>query len=210
MKIQICGSLKIESILLCTVTTLNNIQANLAEACGVVFSPWEFTQKVRYIETRLVSADSSPFLKASDTLGDFIRRSPRSAKIARCARYSDCDFRRSPRSAFKIADIWHVRYRRLNSAIKFVIFYVYCCQSPVKPTHQVGRFYHISFQNCHIAAIGEKNRQVCPNQSPEKIACDFRWRSNSPRSAYKIARCVADLSRRHTWRFCTPIAAIGV
>ena len=50
--------------------------------------------------------------KASDTLGDFIRRSP---KIAKCARWSDCDFRRSPRSAYKIADIWHVRYRRLNS-----------------------------------------------------------------------------------------------
>ena len=72
------------------------------------------------------------------------------------------------------------------------IFYVYCCESPVKPTHQVGRFYHTSFQNCHIAAIGEKNRQVCPQQSVAKIACDFRWRSNySPRSAYKIARCVA-------------------
>ena len=53
--------------------------------------------------------------KASDTLGDFIRRTPRSAKIARCARYSDCYFRPSPRSAYKIADIWHVRYRRLNS-----------------------------------------------------------------------------------------------
>ena len=24
------------------------------------------------------------------------------------------------------------------------IFYVYCCDSPVKPTHQVGRFYQIS------------------------------------------------------------------
>ena len=53
--------------------------------------------------------------KASDALGDFIRRSPRSAKIARCARCSDCDVRRSPRSAYKIADIWHVSYRRLNS-----------------------------------------------------------------------------------------------
>ena len=74
------------------------------------------------------------------------------------------------------------------------IFYVYCCESPVKLTHQVGRFYHMSFQNCHIAAIGEKNRQVCPHQSVAKIACDFRWRSNSPRSAYKIARCVAGLS----------------
>ena len=29
--------------------------------------------------------------KASDTLGDFIRRSPRSAKIARCSQCSDCD-----------------------------------------------------------------------------------------------------------------------
>ena len=49
-------------------------------------------------------------LIAGNTLGDFIRRS-----IARCARWSDCDFRRSPRLAYKIADIWHVRYRRLNS-----------------------------------------------------------------------------------------------
>ena len=73
------------------------------------------------------------------------------------------------------------------------ILYVYCCESPAKPTHQVGRFYHLSFQNCYIAAIGEKNRQVCPHQSVAKIACDFRWRSNSPRSAYKIARCVAGL-----------------
>ena len=54
--------------------------------------------------------------KAGDTPSDFIRRSSRSAKIARCARCSDYDFRRSPRSAYKIADIWHVRYRRLNSA----------------------------------------------------------------------------------------------
>ena len=52
------------------------------------------------------------------------------------------------------------------------IFYGHCCESPVKPTHQVGRFYHMTFQNCHIAAIGEKNRQVCPHQSMEKIACD--------------------------------------
>ena len=46
----------------------------------------------------------------------------------------------------------------------------------------------------HIAAIGEKNRQVCPHQSVAKIVCDFRWRSNSPQSAYKIAKCVAGLS----------------
>ena len=51
----------------------------------------------------------------------------------------------------------------------------------------------MSFQNCHIAAIGEKNRQVCQHLSVVKIASDFRWLSNSPRSAYKIARCVAGL-----------------
>ena len=106
------------------------------------------------------------------------------------------DFCRSPRSAYKIADIQHVRYRRLNSPSVPVlaILYGHYCESPVKSTHQVGRFYHMNFQNCHIAAIGEKNRQVCPHQSVAKIACDFRWRSNSPRSAYKIARCVAGLT----------------
>ena len=51
---------------------------------------------------------------------------------------------------------------------------------------------------CHIAAIGEKNRQVCPHQSVAKIACDFRWRSNSPRSAYKIARCVAGFKKNYS------------
>ena len=45
--------------------------------------------------------------KAGDTLGDFIRRSPRSAKIV-------CPVQRL-RFSYKIADIWHVRYRRLNS-----------------------------------------------------------------------------------------------
>ena len=71
------------------------------------------------------------------------------------------------------------------------IFCGHCCESPVKLTHQVGRFHHMTFQNCWIGAIGEKNRQVCPHQSVAKITCDFRWRSNSPRSAYQIARCVA-------------------
>ena len=35
----------------------------------------------------------------------------------------------------------------------------------------------MSFENCHIAAIGEKNRQVCPHQSVAKIACDRRIKS---------------------------------
>ena len=167
--------------------------------------------------------------------------SPRSAKIARCVRCRDCDFRRSPRSAYKIADIWRVRYRRLNSpafakcarsrdflrsllqiaskaspsgwavlshdfstppsakkiakcarfnrwrksltifagdqicrnrSIKSpgvslalsvsvpAIFYGHCCESPIKLTHQAGRFYHMTFQNCHNGAVGKKNRQA--------------------------------------------------
>ena len=51
------------------------------------------------------------------------------------------------------------------------IFYAHRCESPVESTNQVGRFYHITFQNaprwspgtrlkCQIAAIGEKNHQV--------------------------------------------------
>ena len=134
--------------------------------------------------------------KASDTLGDFIRRSRRSAKIAWCARCSDCDFRRSPRSAYKIADIWHVRYGRLNSPA-----FAKCARSrdflrsllriASKANPSGWAILPHDFKNCHIAAIGEKNRQVCPHQSVAKIACDFRWRSKSPGSAYKFARCVA-------------------
>ena len=32
----------------------------------------------------------------------------------------------------------------------------------------------------------KKNHQVCPHQSVAKITCDFRWRSNSLRSSYKM------------------------
>ena len=46
---------------------------------------------------------------------------------------------------------------------------------------------------CLIVAIGEKSRQVSPQRSVAKIASDFCRRSNSPRPAYKIARCVAGL-----------------
>ena len=63
------------------------------------------------------------------------------------------------------------------------IFYAHRCELPVKSNNQVGGFYHMTFQNaprwipgtrlkCHIAAIGEKNRQVCPHQSVAKIAGD--------------------------------------
>ena len=52
---------------------------------------------------------------------------------------------------------------------------------------------------CQIAAIGVKNRPVCPHQlmAKFKFARDFRWRSNSLRSAYKIASCVAGFMRLH-------------
>ena len=42
-------------------------------------------------------------------------RSRRSAKTTIAAPGTPGDFRRSPRSVYKIADIWHFRYRRLNS-----------------------------------------------------------------------------------------------
>ena len=93
--------------------------------------------------------------KASDSLGYFVRRSPRSAKIARCTRCSDG----------RITHTWHS-----PSVPVPAIFYGHYCESPVKSTHQVGRFSHMNFQNCHIAAIGEKNRYVCPHHN--------RWRKS--------------------------------
>ena len=108
------------------------------------------------------------------------------------------------------------RYRRLNSAAfaKCARSRAHRCESPPKSTNQVGRCYHMTFQNgghdrgkwpgrslgmrlkCQIAAIVKnqsivKNRPVCPHQLMAKFARDFRWRSNSLRSAYKIVRCVA-------------------
>ena len=49
---------------------------------------------------------------------------------------------------------------------------------------------------CQIVAICVKNRPVCPHQLMVKFARDFRWRSNSLRSAYKIARCVAGFTEK--------------
>ena len=92
------------------------------------------------------------------------------------------------------------------------IFYAHGYKSPLKSTNQVGRFHHVTLQNgghegekwpgrslgmklkCQIAAIGVKNRPVCPHQSMVKFARDFCWRSNSLQSAYKIARCGAGFS----------------
>ena len=68
-------------------------------------------------------------------------------------RCGDCDIRQSPRSGYKIADIWHVRYRRFNSPAfaksarsrDFLAFLLW--ESAVKLTNQVGRYYHMIFQN---------------------------------------------------------------
>ena len=46
---------------------------------------------------------------------------------------------------------------------------------------------------CHVAAIGEKNRQVCPHPVGGVNRSRFSLAINSRRSANKIARCVAGL-----------------
>ena len=198
--------------------------------------------------------------------------SPRSAKIARCVWCRDCDFRRSPRSAYKIADIWRVRYRRLNSpafakcvrsrdflrsllqiasktspsgwvvlshdfwtppsakkiakCVRFnrwrkslmifagdqicrdrrikspgvslpfsvsvpAIFYGHCCESPVKLTHRWDRAI-LSHDFSKLPQCRGRRKK----SSSEQIADDFRWRSNSPQSAYTIARCVAGFKQQ--------------
>ena len=144
----------------------------------------------------LVLLASRVLSKASYTLGDFIRRSPRLAKIARCARCSDCDFRRSPRSAYKIVDIWHVRYRRPNSPA-----FAKCARS----REFLRLFLRIASKaNPSGWAILSHEFSKLPHRrdwrkkSPgvsASIGGENRLRSNLPRSAYKIARCVAGLRR---------------
>ena len=61
----------------------------------------------------------------------------------------------------KTADIWHVRYPRLNSPV-----FAKCARSrdflrsslriTMNSTNHVGQFYHLTFQNSHIASIREK------------------------------------------------------
>ena len=109
--------------------------------------------------------------KASVTLGDFIHRSPRSAKVARSAWYSDCNFRRS---AYKIGDISACQI----SEIKFASVIRLVCPFP--------RFFTF------IAA----NRQW---SQPIRLGDSITWvfkTATSPRSAKKNARCV----RISRWR----------
>ena len=92
------------------------------------------------------------------------------------------------------------------------IFYAHRCESPLKSTNQVGQFYNMTFQNgghdrgkwpgrsLSGNEIEVPNRRDRRKKSPGVSASingeirDFRWRSNSLRSAYKIAGCVAGFS----------------
>ena len=124
--------------------------------------------------------------------------------------------RRSPRSVYKIADVWHVRYRRLLNSLAFAKcacsrdFLRLSLRIATKVNqsgwailknggHERGKWPGRSLGmklKCQIAAIGVKNRPVCQHQSTAKFARHFRWRSNSLRSAYKIASCIAGLGIR--------------
>ena len=97
-------------------------------------------------------------MKAGDTPSDFIRWSWRSAKIAWCARCGNYDF--PPRSGYKIADIWHVIYRLLNTPAlpSPAIFSPFHSESPVKLIDRVGPFYQMTFQN------GERHRKLFLNR----------------------------------------------
>ena len=81
--------------------------------------------------------------------------------------YADRRDRRIKWPISGMSDIGDYIQRYSSSMPVPAIFYAHCCESPVKLTNQVGRFYHITFQNvprwsqgtrlkCHIAAIGEK------------------------------------------------------
>ena len=98
----------------------------------------------------------------------------------------------------KVAGIWHVKYRRIRLV----------CSSPrfrtligvnrqyakpirlgdfiTRPRWSLGTKFELQ-----IAAIGVENCKVCPHQSTAKLVRKFSWGSNSPRSTYKIAWCVA-------------------
>ena len=115
--------------------------------------------------------------KASDTLSDFIHRSPRSPSIA---------------------IFWHVRYRRLNSPA-----FAKCARSSdfLRSLRRIASKANPSgwailshdFSKLPHRRDRRKIAKCVRNQSVAKIACNFRWRSNSSRSADKIARCVAGL-----------------
>ena len=104
--------------------------------------------------------------------------------------FADRRNRRTKSPISGMSDIGDLIRRHSPSVPVPAIFYVYCCESPVKPTHQVGRFYHMSFQNCHIATIGEKNRQVCPHAifAGDQIRRDRRIKSPGVSLALKQRR----------------------
>ena len=59
--------------------------------------------------------------RASNTLDDFYTSIAVNIKIARCAQCRGGDSHQSAQPAFKIPDIWHVRYWGFQLAIKFAL-----------------------------------------------------------------------------------------
>ena len=127
--------------------------------------------------------------KASDTPGNFIRRSPRSANIARCAWCSDCDVRRSPRSVYRRYSPDFAKCVRSRDILRSSL-------RIARKFKQSGRaILSHDFSNaprwspgtrleCHVTAIGEK----------------------------KSPGVTASIGGENRWRFLLPIkfAAIGV
>ena len=99
--------------------------------------------------------------------------------LAMYARGNDCDFRRSPRSVYKIVDIWHVRYRRLNSPAfaKYVRSRDFL-RSSLRIASKVNK---------SGWAILSHDFLKSPSMEPgNKVEVPHR---HAPRSAKKIARC---------------------
>ena len=104
--------------------------------------------------------------------------------------YADCRDRciKSPVSG--MSDIGDYIRRHSPSVPLPAIFYAHHCESPVKSINQVGQFYRNDFSKL-------PHRRDRRKKSPRVSAIiggENRLRSNLPRSANKIARCVASFT----------------
>ena len=100
--------------------------------------------------------------------------------------------RRIKSSISGMSDIGDQIHQHSPGVSLHVISCAHRCKSPVKSTHQVGRFYHMTFQNaprwsletrlkCHIAAIGSENysQLFVVVSSPPAPGCHQRTRNFS-------------------------------
>ena len=105
--------------------------------------------------------------------------------------------------AIGVSDNWHVRYRRLNSSafakcVRSCDFLRSMLRIAGKVNQSGWAIISHDFSKLPSMEPGNKievphhrdRRKKSPGMSTSvaAIACDFRWRSNSPRSAYEIAR----------------------